>query len=251
MNRFLWAIGFVGLSAQVVWPHYNMLLPSSALVQKGDKVVFVYQFGHPFEHELFDAPPPAKVEVTTPDGKTHELTKTLEKFKKPGGDGKDVTAYRFNFTPEQRGDHWVVLATPPIWFAESEDFVQDQVQVMLHVQTQNGWEKTPGEQLRMAPLTRPYGLLPGMAFQAQVLPLGLPGNVVEIERYNERKPKVIPADELVTFKARTDPNGVFTCTLPESGWWCMTAQRPAGQMARDGKEYPVRQRVTLWVHVGK
>ena len=80
--------------------HYNMLLPSKAIAEKGEKVSFVYQFGHPFEHELFDAPQPAKVEVILPDGKKIiDLTKKLEKFKKPGVDGKDVTAFRFDFTP--------------------------------------------------------------------------------------------------------------------------------------------------------
>jgi uncharacterized GH25 family protein len=48
---------------------------------------------------------------------------------------------------------------------------------------------------------------------------------------------------------RTDPNGVVTCTLPEAGWWCLTAQRAAGERKHEGKEYPVRERSTLWVHV--
>ena len=116
-----------------------------------------------------------------PDGKMVDLTAKLEKFKKPGGvDGKEVTAFRFDFTPEQRGDHWFVLTTPPIWMEESKEFYQDTVQVVLHVQTQNGWDKLGQDPDWQAghfiqgpadePLTRPYGLLPGMVFQAELWP---------------------------------------------------------------------------------
>jgi uncharacterized GH25 family protein len=268
MLRFCLGLFGVLLLVQPGSAHYNMLLPEKAIAEKGEKISFVYQFGHPFEHELFEAPKPAKVEVTFPDGKkTVDLTEKLEKFKKPGVDGKDVTAWRFDFTPEQRGDHWFVLQTPPIWMEEGKEFYQDTVQVLLHVQTQNGWENTPGEGWRLAPLTRPYGLLPGMVFQAEskIVPTSkssassgstggtavrkTPTGTVEIERYNPQRPKEIPPDELVTFKTRTDPNCVFTCTLPEAGWWCMTITDVNGTKARNGTDFPVRQRVTLWVHV--
>ena len=55
---------------------------------------------------------------------------------------------------------------------------------------------------------------------------------------------------MVTFKVKSGPNGVFTCTLTEPGWWCMTAQREAEQKKdSDGKNRTVYQRTTLWVHV--
>lgn len=78
-----------------------------------------------------------------PDGKTQDLSKTLEKFKQPGINGKEVDAFRITFTPKERGDHWIVLRTPPIWMESEREFWQDTVQVMLHVQTQNGWKQLP------------------------------------------------------------------------------------------------------------
>jgi cobalt/nickel transport protein len=103
----------------------------------------------------------------------------------------------------------------------------------------------------MIPLTRPYGLLPGMVFQAQAQfdKKPLAATLVEIERYNPTPPKTLPPDEHVTRAAKTDPNGVVTCTLPDSGWWCLTAQRDGGKKAREGKDHPLRQRTTLWVFV--
>ena len=59
----------------------------------------------------------------------------------------------------------------------------------------------------------------------------------------------MPADEHITRTAKTDPNGVVTCTLTEPGWWCITAQRDGGKKERDGKSYPVKQRATMWVFV--
>jgi len=255
MFRYCLAVLAAGLLAQPGSAHYNMLLPETAMAKKGDKVAFLYQFGHPFEHELFDAPPPDKVEVRLPDGTMVDLTMKLEKFKKPGGvGGKEVTAYRFDFKPEQRGDYWFVLHTPPIWMEEGKEFYQDVVKVLLHVETQNGWETEITKKIRIRPLTRPYGLLPGMLFRAEV-PHLVSGTIklqriVEVERYNPIKPKEIPPDEFVTFTTRTcKEGGDFAFVFPDAGWWCMTAQRDNGELARAGKDYPVRQRATLWVYV--
>lgn len=231
--------------------HYNMLLPQAASVKRGESVTFVYQWGHPFEHQLFDAPMPESVFVMAPDSKKTDLTKALEKTTLPGSEGKKVTAYRLSYTPAQRGDYRFVLQTPPIWMEEDKEFLQDTVKVILHVQAQKGWEATAGSTLELVPLTRPYGLQAGMVFQSQVLHAGKPpaGTLVEVERYNATPPKELPPDEQITRAARTDPNGVVTCTLTDPGWWCVTAQRDAGEREHQGKAYPVRQRSTLWVFV--
>jgi uncharacterized GH25 family protein len=236
--------------------HFNMLLPQSASAKKGEPVTLTYQWGHPFEHQLFDAPAPEEVAVRTPDGKRFDLTKSLEKIALPAGD-KKVTAYRLKFTPEQRGDYVFVLRTPPIWMAEDGEYLQDLVKVVLHVQAQNGWDRRDRDDFEFAPLTRPYGLQPGMVVQAQILQRAptragrepFAGKLVEIERYNAEAPKKLPPDEQMTRTAKTDPNGVVTATLTDAGWWCLTAARPAGEKERDGKKVPLRERTTLWVFV--
>jgi cobalt/nickel transport protein len=250
-------------STVTVLAHYNMLLPLSAAVKKGESVTLSYQWGHPFEHQLFDAPAPERLLVFAPDGKQTDLAGALQK--EPAGPGKGVTKYRLRFTPEQRGDYTFVLTTPPIWMEEDREFLRDTVQVVLHVQAQKGWDADTGPRFKVVPLTRPYGLLPGMVFQAQalvpgrVVPAGnvggnadhrpLGGALVEIERYNAQPPAQLPPDEFITRTVRTDPNGVATFTLTAPGWWCVTAQREGGERERDGKRYPVRERSTLWVFV--
>jgi cobalt/nickel transport protein len=240
-----------------------MLLPQTASAKRGEAVTFMYQWGHPFEHQLFEAPAPERLIVVSPDGKQTDLTKTLEKTSLPQGD-KSVTAYRFHFTPEQRGDYVFALKAPPVWMAEGEEFLRDSVKVVLHVQAQKGWDQQCGAGFELLPLTRPYGLRAGMAFQSQIhqqppgprsipappAPLTLqPPCLVEIERYNSVAPKALPVDEQITYAAKTDPNGIVTCSLPEPGWWCITAQRNGGVRKHEGKEYPVRERATLWIYV--
>ena len=231
--------------------HYNMLLPDKPGAKKDEPVVLTYQWGHPFEHQLFDAPLPQSIIVLGPDGKKTDLTKRVEAFKTAGVEKKDVTARRCAFTAPERGDYVFVLQTPPIWMEEEQEFFHDSVKVVLHVQAQKGWDAVVGQGFEMAPLTRPYGLQPGMVFQAQALLDGkaAPRALVEIERYNATPPKQLPADEHITRTVKTDPNGVATCTLTEPGWWGITAQRDGGQREHNGKKYPVKQRATLWIYV--
>jgi uncharacterized GH25 family protein len=233
------------------WAHYNMLLPQTPSAKRGDAVTLLYQWGHPFEHQLFDAPTPQSLIVVAPDGTRTDLTSKAESITLPVPGGKKVKAFQIRFTPDKRGDYVFVLTTPPIWMVEDEEYLQDTVKVVLHVQAQKGWDAAAGQALEMMPLTRPYGLQPGMVFQAQARAEAKPlaGALVEIERYNLATPARLPPDEHITRTAKTDPNGVVTATLTDPGWWCLTAQRPGGQKDHDGKMYPVKQRSTLWVWV--
>jgi cobalt/nickel transport protein len=249
--RLLLTLTLLGLASSRALAHYNMLLPAKASVKKGEAVTLTYLWGHPFEHQLFDAPTPERLLVVAPDGKVTDLTAAVQKATVPGQMGKTVAAFHLRFTPEQRGDYVFVLSSPPIWMEENQEFYQDTVTVVLHVQAQKGWDAPTAAEFVLRPLTRPYGLQPGMVFQAQALwggkPLG--DALVEIEHYNPTPPQELPPDEHITRTARTDPSGVATGTLTEAGWWCLTAQRDGGQKQRDGKAYPVRRRATLWVYV--
>jgi uncharacterized GH25 family protein len=239
-----------------------MLLPEMASAQQSKAVTFTYQWGHPFEHELFDAPMPDGLTVFSPDDKTSDLLKSLKKVMVKAGK-KEVVTYQFSYTPEEPGDYIFVLQTPPIWMAAEGEYYQDTAKVVLHVQAQKGWDRLLNHDFEFTPLTRPYGLTPGAVFQAGIQqykgvgPRGngratpLAGLLVEIERYNTTSPKELPADEFITRTVKTDPNGVVTCDLPEAGWWCLTATRDAGTRQREGKTVSVRQRSTLWVNVAE
>ena len=248
LGMMAWLFFFAGSAAA----HFNMLLPQSASAKKGETLILTYQWGHPYEHQLFDAPQPQSLIALSPDGKRIELTDKLVKTTSKAG-AKEATAYQLRFTPQQRGDHVFVLRTPPIWMEEDGEFLQDIVKVVLHVQAQKGWDAAAGD-FELVPLTRPYGLHPGTVFQVETMPArsaskGGPGGLVEIERYNTEPPKKLPPDEQITRTVRLDANGVATTTLSEAGWWCLTVARPQGTRMRDGKSHPLRQRATFWVFV--
>jgi cobalt/nickel transport protein len=247
----------IGLNLCSARAHYNMLLPEKHSVKRGEPVTLLYQWGHPFEHQLFDAPAPQKLIALAPDGKMTDLTTKLANAVGFMGDGKQTyRVYTLRFTPEQRGDYVLMLQSCPIWMEEEQLFFHDTVKVILHVQAQKGWDAAPEIRWQLMPLTRPYGLQPGMAFQAAVRLGQLAGQakdaanlLVEIEHYHAAPPRKLPPDEQITRTAKTDPNGVATCTLTEPGWWCITAQRDAGTRDHEGKAYPVRERTSLWVFV--
>jgi cobalt/nickel transport protein len=264
------AVAFVAVPASTQ-AHYNMLIPKSASVERGKEVTLTYQWGHPFEHELFDAPKPDKLVVLTPDGKKTDLLDKLKKVTVKVGD-KDVTTYDLAFTPEEVGDYVFILRTPPIWMAAEGEFYQDTVKVVVHVQAQKGWDQMEGK-FELTPLTRPYGLYAGTVFQAHLGPLEAGSMAkpkpldrrpidnlmegarayfpVEIERYNPNRPKELPADEFITRVVKTDGSGNVTCDLPDPGWWCLTAWNEPRTLKRDGKERTLRERTTFWVHVAE
>src|SRR5438445_13656285 len=133
MNRSLVLLPVLLLFLSSAHAHYNMLLPEKHSVKKGDEVTFTYQWGHPFEHQLFDAPKPAIAFVLSPDDTKTDLTERLEEAKAPSGDKKEATVHRFRFKPQERGDYVFVLRTPLIWMEEEQEFLQDTVKVVLHV----------------------------------------------------------------------------------------------------------------------
>jgi hypothetical protein len=72
-----------------------MLLPDRASARRGEVVTFTYQWGHPFEHQLFDAPAPQRVAVLVPGGGRADLAPVLEEGSVSVPDQKEARVYRF------------------------------------------------------------------------------------------------------------------------------------------------------------
>jgi uncharacterized GH25 family protein len=234
--------------------HYHILLPESWSVKKDEATTLQLTFGHPFEHQLFDCGAEEEFWVCAPGSDPVRET-GLKEMQVAGVDGKKVAAWQLPFKPTVRGDYVFMARLTPVWMEEEGEFWVDTVRVTLHVQAQKGWDTKlsfPG--LSCEPLTRPYGLLPGQVFQARFHKARngdpLANTLVEVERYNATAPKTLPPDEFITRTLKTDVNGVATTTLPEAGWWALTASRMTGQTySRAGKVGPLRERSTLWVYV--
>ena len=90
-----------------------------------------------------------------PDGKTTTYPGDfLKKIAVPGADNKKASAYQFSYKPEQRGDYIFWMQLPPVWMEEEEQYFQDNVKVVLHVQAQKGWENVANKGWEVQPLTR-------------------------------------------------------------------------------------------------
>lgn len=236
--------------------HNSILLLSTPSAKKGEPVTLLFLWGHPFERQFFDAEKPVLFSVRTPSGKIIAgLAGQLEKRALPAGGDRKATAFRFVFTPEERGDYLFFLQAQPMWLKEEEKFYQDRVHVILHVAAQVGWDKPaePSTHYSVNPLTRPYGLLPGSVFQAEVTEGSrgkpVPNALVEVERYSAKTPASLPAEEFVTRTVKTGPNGVFTTDLPDAGWWVFTTGFEDGTLSHMNKKYPLYRRTLLWVFV--
>ena len=251
------------LLASASQAHYHMLIPDKPSAKKGEEVTVTFQFGHPFECELSNMLAPHQVVLYSLGLGGTDVTKKLEKVSLKGAKGK-VDGYRLKFTPDKRGDYVIEMISAPTILPGEKETIQDTVKVVVHVQAQKGWDTRSSNDFECMPMTRPYGLLPNAVFQAQYTGGGKPDKkgpaffpphdnlLVEVERYNPMPPKVLPADEFITRTMKTDQNGVVTTSLPEAGWWCLTATRRITEKAEvGGKEVEVKRRSTLWVYVNK
>src|SRR5882757_4457106 len=68
--------------------HFHMLFPQTPSTSTDKPMTFVFQWGHPYEHELFDAASPEKVIMVGPDRQQTVLTAGLEKMTIKGADQK-------------------------------------------------------------------------------------------------------------------------------------------------------------------
>ena len=254
MMRLTFPLLILAIVPYTAHAHFHMLLIDKPSVKAGETLTITYKFGHPFESELFDAQKPVLAKVYAPDRTSTDLLPTLEPVNVAAGDKKKIAGYRCPFEPKERGDYSIIFESPPIWFEDKECFFQDAVRVNLHVQAEKGWmmRHQDGTPFAFVPMTRPYGLRPGTVFQARVKE-GL--HRVELEKYNAKAPTEMPPEESITLSLMTDERGVATCTLPEPGWWVLTAEQQIQPMTvpptikRDGKEYPLYRRASLWVFV--
>jgi len=250
-SRVLALVVLLGVASPSL-AHFHMLFPDKPSGERDKPVTFTLMWGHPFEQQLFDASPPEQVRVWPPSGEPIGPIEPFKKIERPAADGKKVVAYQFEFTPKERGDYTVEIQMPPIWMPEEKIFFADTVKVLYHVTTQKGWDvMTNKTGLDLSPLTRPYGLQPGMVFQAQasLSEKPLAGALVEVERYNPVAPKELPPDEQITRQVKTDRSGVATCSLMEAGWWCVTVVNKSVSREKDGEKFPIHHRVTYWVFV--
>src|SRR4051794_18593381 len=97
------AVVALGIATAPGSAHYHILLPEKPSANRDESVTFTYQFGHPYEHQLFATQKPGSVTVLMPEGQTVDLLAKIERVESPGADGNPISSFRWKFTPTQRG----------------------------------------------------------------------------------------------------------------------------------------------------
>jgi cobalt/nickel transport protein len=247
-TRLLLALGLGSLMARA---HFPILIHDAELGATNGVVTVTYAVGHPFELEMEPADRPGQVMLLGPRGQRTNLTASLQPINFRGQE--KMTAWQVRFEPAS-GDSLIALDTPPTVDEGQKSLYREYVKVCVHRNTQDGWTRRSGQPLEIVPLTRPYGLLPGMVFSGRLLRGEQPVADTEVyfERLNEQVPAAgrLPAEPLVTFAVRTDRDGQFVLSLPDAGWWVIGAYADdLGTMKHAGKDYRHEGFAGLWLKV--
>jgi cobalt/nickel transport protein len=147
--------------------------------------------------------------------------------------------------------HIFYVEPTPYWEQAEEKFIVHFTKVIVSAMgKEDGLEKEIGLKTEIVPLTRPFGLWAGSAFQGIVKVNGnaVPYSEVEIEYYNPDSKIKAPDEPYITQVIKADSNGVFTYAMPKAGWWGFSAINTADYtLKRDGKEYTAEICAVLWV----
>ena len=118
-----------------------MLLPNKSSVKKGEEVILTFQYGHPFEHQLFNASKPQRTFVVTPEGKHVNVISKLEETKDGQGDKKSLRLFSSTLR-KSAAIHLVMIRSPPHTIEGKKEAVVDTVKVIIHVEAQKNWHQT-------------------------------------------------------------------------------------------------------------
>jgi cobalt/nickel transport protein len=226
--------------------HFQVLLPSSDVLDEPGVVELDIRFTHPMEQgPVMEMGAPRQFGAMV-GGKKSDLRGELKPRKL---DGK--TAYTASFRVARPGDYVFFIEPAPYWEPAERKMIVHYTKVVVDAMgAEEGWDRMVGLPVEIEPLARPYGLWTGNTFRGIVRRDGkpVPFATVEVEYYNEGGRVKIPNDALVTQVVKADAGGVFAYTMPRAGWWgfaALVGGEPAG--GPDGKPVDVELGGLIWV----
>ncbi|MDO5537868.1 MAG: DUF4198 domain-containing protein [Desulfovibrionaceae bacterium] len=226
--------------------HFGMVIPSNDMImEKGEAAISLeLAFAHPMEGEGMNLARPQSFAVHG-DGATADLLPALKPAKIMGHDG-----YTVQYTLRRPGVAQFVMTPAPYWEPAEDCFIVHYTKAYAAAfGSEDGWQEPLGLKTEIVPLTRPFGNYAGNTFQGVVMMDGRPvaGCDVEVEFYNRDGRYQAPTPYMVTQVVRTDPDGVFTFTVPFAGWWGFAALNTSDRkMEHDGEMKDVELGAVLW-----
>ncbi|PTQ71895.1 DUF4198 domain-containing protein [Celeribacter persicus] len=235
--------------------HFQLVYnPEANPTAPGDLAIKLI-FWHPFENgHAMDMGTPEEFFYVFKGEKT-DLTDSLTPITFHGA-GNDAAAFEGALPVKRNGDYIVGLVPAP-YYEESEDIYIQQITKSYFNKggIPSGWEEPVGMKTEFVPLNKPYNVVAGSTFSAQLLSDGAPvaGAEIEIEYIaatpdmetnapGEVTTEPLPGGALV---AMTDDNGVFTFGIPKEGFWGFAALGSGPDTKFDGKE--LSQDAVIWI----
>lgn len=202
--------------------HFLELIPNNVHVTDPQKaeVVIDIAFTHPWAGGPVMTTEDPDVFGVQVAGQKTDLLQALTPLK-----GDRAGHWVASYTPSQPGDHIFYMQPAPYWEpAEGKTIVHYTKVVVEAFGAAEGWDDLIGFPVEIAPLSRPYGLWTGNAFQGQVLKNNEPVPFAEIEvEYRAGGTLGVPNPAFETQVVKADMNGVFTYVMPKTGWWGFAA----------------------------
>ena len=160
------------------------------------------------------------------------------------------------YTPAQKGSYVIGLNTNPTISRNGESFYQEYIKTVIYAERGSGWDQRTKQPLEIIALTRPYGLQPNFVFHGQLKSGSKPiaDKTIYIEHFEETPPNLdaLPVAPFITYEVKTDSDGFFTTTLPQSGWWIIASYADnIGTIEHEGKSYQHNAMAGIWLHVGE
>lgn len=245
MNKFP-AFLFALLFSATASAHFGSVIPDKQIVenQKDNTVTLTAAFNHPMEQSGMTMAKPHKFTVTK-DGKTQDLTASLKPITVLG---KDAWSAEYKIT--RPGLYQFSVEPVPYWEPAEDKFIIHYSKVFVPAYgVEEGWNSPLGLKTEIVPLSRPFGNYAGNLFQGKVLVDGkpAPNTPVEVEFYNKNKVAEAPNDIFITQTVMTDDQGVFSYSVPWTGWWGFAALTDADyKLKKDGADKDVELGAVLW-----
>lgn len=227
--------------------HFGMVIPSDEMVMQGENtnINVDLMFWHPFEGHGMELVKPAKFAVVA-NGEKEDLLGSL-KSTKTKGHQTWTTSYKV----KRPGVYMFYMEPQPYWEPAEDCYIVHYTKtVVTAFGDDEGWDEEIGLKTEIVPLSKPYGLYTGNAFQGIVKLDGkpVPYAEVEVEFYNKDGQLSAPSDYMVTQTVKADGNGVFTYVAPKAGWWGFAALNTSDtKMKHNGEEKDIELGAVLWV----
>lgn len=226
--------------------HFGMVIPSDQMVMQGEdpNLNIDLMFWHPFEGVGMDLEKPANFSVFE-NGTPKDLTLFIHPQKTSG-----FKTWSSSYKLRRPGVYMFVMEPEPYWEPSEDSYIVHYTKTVVTAYGDDeGWDRELGLKTEIVPLSKPYGLYTGNAFQGIVKVNGkaVPGAMVEIEHYNVNSKYTAPTDYMITQTVKADSRGIFTYVAPKPGWWGFSALTTSPEkMKHGGVDKNVEIGAVLW-----